>query len=95
MIHSSILFLRSTKGIYLDVLAGIDIATRKAYWEFTSIDPNTGVEPLNIDTVIANLDFSLRNRGKDEIRAKVITSIKFCKVGIVGTSTLAQNTAER
>jgi CARDB/Calx-beta domain/Bacterial pre-peptidase C-terminal domain/RTX calcium-binding nonapeptide repeat (4 copies) len=39
--------LRSTKGIYLDVLAGIDIATREAYWEFTSIDPNTGVEPLN------------------------------------------------
>jgi Ca2+-binding RTX toxin-like protein/subtilase family serine protease len=39
--------LRSTKGIYLDVLAGVDIATREAYWEFTSIDPNTGVEPLN------------------------------------------------
>jgi hypothetical protein len=32
--------LRSTKGIYLDVVAGIDIATREAYWEFTSIDPN-------------------------------------------------------
>ncbi|MUG93294.1 hypothetical protein F7734_12990 [Scytonema sp. UIC 10036] len=39
--------LTATKGIYVDVVAGIDIATGQAFWELTSIDPTTGVEPTN------------------------------------------------
>ncbi|MBW4429181.1 MAG: tandem-95 repeat protein [Nostoc desertorum CM1-VF14] len=39
--------LTATKGIYVDVIAGVDIATGQAFWEFTSIDPATGVEPTN------------------------------------------------
>ncbi|MUH00351.1 hypothetical protein F7734_52020 [Scytonema sp. UIC 10036] len=39
--------LTTTKGIYVDVVAGIDVATGQAFWELTSIDPTTGVEPTN------------------------------------------------
>ncbi|MBE9168127.1 tandem-95 repeat protein [Pleurocapsales cyanobacterium LEGE 06147] len=37
--------LVAEKGIYLDVFAGIDIATGEAFWEFRSIDPTTGEQP--------------------------------------------------
>ncbi|GAB1544710.1 hypothetical protein NUACC21_73860 [Scytonema sp. NUACC21] len=39
--------LTATKGIYVDVVAGIDVATGQAFWELTSIDPTTGVQPTN------------------------------------------------
>jgi Ca2+-binding RTX toxin-like protein len=63
--------LRSTKGIYLDVVAGVDIATREAYWEFTSIDPNTGIEPLN-----PTLGFLPPNLKDGEGQAFVTYSVK-------------------
>ncbi|WDI41488.1 Calx-beta domain-containing protein [Bremerella sp. P1] len=34
-------------GVYVDVLAGINVATGEAFWEFTSIDPETGDAPTN------------------------------------------------
>lgn len=34
-------------GIYLDVRAGLDLDTGEAFWEFTSIDPETGEVPFN------------------------------------------------
>ncbi|HAB14957.1 MAG TPA: hypothetical protein DCE44_00755, partial [Verrucomicrobiales bacterium] len=37
--------LRATRGVYVDIEAGLDGVTRKAYWKFTSIDPETGVLP--------------------------------------------------
>ncbi|MBE9168130.1 hypothetical protein IQ238_11585, partial [Pleurocapsales cyanobacterium LEGE 06147] len=37
--------LVAEKGIYVDVFAGIDIATGEAFWEFRSIDPTTGEQP--------------------------------------------------
>lgn len=39
--------LTATRGLYVDVAAGINIATGEAFWEFTSIDPATGAEPTN------------------------------------------------
>ena len=33
----------SEKNIYLRVIAGIDIMTREARWEFQSLDPQTGM----------------------------------------------------
>ena len=37
--------LTEEKGIYVDVFAGIDIASGEAFWEFSSIDPATGEQP--------------------------------------------------
>ena len=34
-------------GVYVDITAGLDVVNRKAYWTFRSIDPNTGLVPLD------------------------------------------------
>ncbi len=39
--------LRGELGIFVDVFAGIDVTTGEAFWEFTSIDPATGEQPLD------------------------------------------------
>ncbi|MEP6645860.1 MAG: hypothetical protein ABJC12_02125 [Saprospiraceae bacterium] len=39
--------LVSEIGLYVDVTAGIDVNTHSAFWVFESIDPNTGLIPLN------------------------------------------------
>jgi RHS repeat-associated protein len=46
--YSTRLDLTSTLGIYLDVTAGINLATGMASWTFTSVDPTTGDLPSNI-----------------------------------------------
>jgi hypothetical protein len=45
--YSNRLDLRDSLGIYVDVTAGIDVTTRKAFWTFKSIDPATGEQPSN------------------------------------------------
>lgn len=37
--------LLAPRGVYVDIEAGLDAVTRKAYWKFTSIDPDTGLLP--------------------------------------------------
>lgn len=39
--------LTAESGVLLDVIAGINIQTNKAFWIFESIDPATGLIPLN------------------------------------------------
>jgi methionine-rich copper-binding protein CopC len=42
--------LTASRGIYVQVVAGIDVSSGEAFWEFTSIDPETGdlvTNPLN------------------------------------------------
>jgi len=39
--------LTATRQIFVDVVAGIDVVTREAFWEFTSIDPGTGEVPVD------------------------------------------------
>ena len=36
-------------NLYVDVVAGIDITTNEAFWIFSSIDPTTGVAPIETD----------------------------------------------
>ncbi len=36
-------------NLYIDVVAGIDITTNEAFWIFSSIDPATGVAPIETD----------------------------------------------
>jgi Ca2+-binding RTX toxin-like protein len=37
--------LRETKGIYLDVTAGVDLPNHEIFWELSAIDPATGLTP--------------------------------------------------
>ncbi|MBL7805281.1 MAG: thrombospondin type 3 repeat-containing protein [Saprospiraceae bacterium] len=39
--------LRDSLGIFVDVLAGIDVQTNTVFWNFKSIDPATGQPPIN------------------------------------------------
>ena len=43
--YSERLDLRETHGFFVDVTAGIDIATGEAYWTIATIDPETGEVP--------------------------------------------------
>ena len=43
--YSQRLDLTATKGFLVDVAAGIDIASKQAFWTLTTIDPNTGEIP--------------------------------------------------
>jgi subtilase family serine protease/methionine-rich copper-binding protein CopC len=51
--------LTPTLGIYVDVTAGIDVATGQAFWQFDSIDPATGDVP--IDALMGFLPPNLTN----------------------------------
>ncbi len=39
--------LQSEIGLYIDVVAGLDVNENKAFWTFQSIDPLTGLPPAN------------------------------------------------
>ena len=45
--YTNRLDLRDSLGIYVDVTAGIDVTTRKAFWTFKSVDPTTGEQPAD------------------------------------------------
>lgn len=45
--YSTRLDLRATKGIYVDVFAGVNAMTRQIFWNFTAIDPVTGDLPTD------------------------------------------------
>ncbi len=45
--YSDRLDLTDSLGIYLDVIAGIDIAKNEVFWTFKSIDPATGLQPVD------------------------------------------------
>jgi RHS repeat-associated protein len=45
--YSARLDLTGTKGYYVDVSAGVNVATGLVTWTFQTIDPNTGQTPLN------------------------------------------------
>jgi subtilase family serine protease len=39
--------LTETHGLFVDVAAGIDVATGEAFWNFTAVDPETGLLPAD------------------------------------------------
>ncbi|MCI0539043.1 MAG: hypothetical protein L0Z50_27870 [Verrucomicrobiales bacterium] len=39
--------LAASRGVYLDLIAGVDVRTGEAYWQFRAIDPATGDAPAN------------------------------------------------
>ena len=83
--YSKRLDLRDSMGIYVDVIAGIDVTKREAFWIFSSIDPSTGLPPDDAnagflpvnDTSVQDgegyVDYTIRARSdaqtRDSIRA--------------------------
>jgi hypothetical protein len=53
--------LRDSMGIYLDVVAGLDIVHNEAFWIFQSIDPATGLPPININSGFLPINDSLHS----------------------------------
>lgn len=41
--------LRDSMFIYVDLTAGIDVVKQQAFWTFSSIDPETGLNPWQVD----------------------------------------------
>lgn len=41
--------LRDSMLIYVDLTAGIDVVKQQAFWTFSSIDPETGLNPWQVD----------------------------------------------
>lgn len=41
--------LRDSMYIYVDLLAGLDVVKQEAFWTFNSIDPETGLNPWQVD----------------------------------------------
>ena len=41
--------LRDSMNIYVDLTAGIDVVKQQAFWLFNSIDPETGLNPWQVD----------------------------------------------
>jgi hypothetical protein len=39
--------LQNEIGLFLDVVAGLNVATQTAFWTFESIDPSTGLTPID------------------------------------------------
>ena len=48
--YSERLDVRDSLGVFVDVTAGIDIVNQEAFWIFESIDPITGLAPLDGNT---------------------------------------------
>lgn len=41
--------LRDSMNIFVDVSAGVDVTRQQAFWTFNSIDPETGLNPWQVD----------------------------------------------
>lgn len=41
--------LKDTMNIYVDLVAGVDVSQNQAFWHFSSIDPESGLKPWQID----------------------------------------------
>ena len=63
--------LTATRGVYLDVAAGIDMKTGQAFWLFTSLDPLTGAAPQD-----PMLGFLPPNQHSPEGQAYVTYTVK-------------------
>lgn len=77
--YSGRLDLTETQGIFLDVSARIDTATRLITWTFTTIDPATGDVPVD-----ANLGFLLPNDETGRGDGFVTYTIKPLRTAVTG-----------
>jgi subtilase family serine protease len=56
--------LRDSLGVFVDVIAGIDINARQAFWTLESVDPATGEPPTDPMTGLLPINDTLSHRGE-------------------------------
>lgn len=80
--YSKRLDLRDSLGIYVDVTAGLNLAAKKAFWIFESIDPKTGLPPAD-----ANVGFLAVNDTNTHVGEGFVDyTIKPKKTAVTGDS---------
>ncbi len=62
--YSKRLDVRDSLGIFVDMIAGIDIVKNELFWIFESIDPLTGVSPLDASIGFLPVNDSIRQLGE-------------------------------
>ena len=72
--------LRDTLGIYLDVVAGLDIVHNEAFWLFQSIDPATGLPPTDINSGFLAINDSLHS-GEGFVTFTIKPKTTMCATG--------------
>lgn len=67
-IYSTRLDLRDSLGLYVDVIAGIDVTKNEVFWTFKSIDPLTGQAPTNAQKGFLPVNDTAINRFNDTLQ---------------------------
>jgi len=62
--YSKRLDIRDSFDIFLDVTAGINTSTREAFWIFESIDPNTGLPPIDGNKGFLQVNDTVTHKGE-------------------------------
>ena len=78
--------LRDSMGIYLDVVAGLDIVNQEAFWIFQSIDPATGLPPTDINLGFLPINDSLHS-GEGFVTFTIKPNSSVCVTGDTITAT--------
>lgn len=77
--------MRSTMGIYVDVVAGLDVVNNEVFWTFQSIDPATGLPPLGVHDGFLPVNDSLHS-GEGFVTFSVLPKTAQCVTGDVVTA---------
>ena len=64
--------LRDSLGVFVDVLAGVDITERKAFWVFEAIDLATGLPPDDPDLGILPVNDTITRAGEGAVHFSVL-----------------------
>lgn len=62
--YTNRLDVRDSLGIFVDVIAGIDIIKNELFWIFESIDPMTGISPTDATVGFLPINDSIRQLGE-------------------------------
>lgn len=75
--YSTVLSLRDSLGVNVEVTAGLDVVKREAFWVFQAIDPNTGVAPYSPAAGLLPINDSLgRGQGYVTFNIRPVSSIQ-------------------
>lgn len=74
-VYTNRLDVRDSLGVFVDITAGLDVANRRAFWIFQSIDPKTGLAAtLPANTGFLPVNDSLKHNGEGYVTFTVLPS---------------------
>lgn len=78
--------MRDSMGLYVDVVAGIDVVHNEAFWIFQTIDPQTGLPPLGANEGFLPINDST-HRGEGYVTFSIVPNTELCHTGDTITAT--------